>query len=63
MSELVIGIDENGLGPRLGPLVVTAVAMEVDAYEPKKLARALKRRGYTDSKDVCSFQSMADGEA
>lgn len=63
MSELVIGIDENGLGPRLGPLVVTAVAMEVDRYEPKKLARALKRRGYTDSKDVCSFQSMADGEA
>lgn len=63
MSELVIGIDENGLGPRLGPLVVTAVAMEVDTYEPKKLARALKRRGYTDSKDVCAFQSMADGEA
>lgn len=63
MTELVIGIDENGLGPRLGPLVVTAVALEVDTYDPRKLARALRRRGYTDSKEVCAFQSMADGEA
>jgi hypothetical protein len=61
--ELVIGIDENGLGPRLGPLVVTAVAMEVESYDPKKLARALRRHGYTDSKDVCASGSMADGEA
>lgn len=61
--ELVIGIDENGLGPRLGPLVVTAVSMELEAYDAKKLARALRRRGYTDSKDVCASQSMADGEA
>ena len=31
-SMLVIGIDENGLGPLLGPLVVTAAAFEVTEY-------------------------------
>lgn len=61
--DLVIGIDENGLGPRLGPLVATAVAIEAPTYDAKKLARALLRRGYTDSKDVCASQAMADGEA
>ena len=24
----VVGVDENGLGPRLGPLIVTAVTAE-----------------------------------
>ena len=63
MTDLVIGIDENGLGPRLGPLVATAVGIEVDGYDPRKLARALRRRGYTDSKEVCASGAMADGEA
>ncbi|MDJ0763690.1 MAG: hypothetical protein QNJ97_11965 [Myxococcota bacterium] len=31
----VIGIDENGLGPVLGPLIVTATAFDVDQYDPK----------------------------
>lgn len=62
-SDLVIGIDENGLAPRLGPLVVTAVAMETPGYDAAKLARALRRRGYTDSKEVCASGDMADGEA
>ena len=30
---LIIGIDENGLGPLLGPLVVTAVAFEAEEYD------------------------------
>ncbi|MFO8073341.1 MAG: hypothetical protein R6V85_15855 [Polyangia bacterium] len=30
---LIAGIDENGLGPRLGPLVVTAAAFEASAYD------------------------------
>jgi len=30
---LVLGIDENGLGPLLGPLVVTAVAFEAPQYD------------------------------
>lgn len=30
---IVIGVDENGLGPLLGPLMVTATAFEVDTYD------------------------------
>ena len=29
MERFRIGVDENGLGPRLGPLVVTAVIARV----------------------------------
>ncbi|MBI2896818.1 MAG: hypothetical protein HYY06_24890 [Deltaproteobacteria bacterium] len=61
--ELVIGIDENGLGPRLGPMIATAVALEVERYDEKRLARSLRRIGFTDSKDVAGFGSMAAGEA
>lgn len=32
---IVIGLDENGLGPVLGPLVVTAVAFEAASYDPE----------------------------
>jgi ribonuclease HII len=31
--SLVVGIDENGLGPLLGPLVVTGVSFAVDGYD------------------------------
>jgi ribonuclease HII len=30
---LIVGVDENGLGPLLGPLVVTAVAFEAEGYD------------------------------
>ncbi|MCU0663554.1 MAG: hypothetical protein MUC50_14660 [Myxococcota bacterium] len=30
---LILGIDENGLGPLLGPLVVTAAAFEAEVYD------------------------------
>lgn len=32
---LIIGIDENGLGPVLGPLVVTASVFEAETYDPE----------------------------
>ncbi len=35
---IVVGADENGLGPDLGPMVVTAVAIECDEYEPSLLS-------------------------
>jgi ribonuclease HII len=42
--SLVLGIDEAGRGPALGPLVLAAVALEPSA------ARRLTRAGVTDSK-------------
>jgi ribonuclease HII len=32
---LIVGVDENGLGPILGPLVVTATAFRADRYAPE----------------------------
>lgn len=43
--RLILGLDEAGRGPALGPLVVAGVALEVPA------AAALRRRGVKDSKD------------
>ncbi len=63
---LALGIDENGLGPRLGPLVVTSIAARVDA----RGARAISRRArgklalrLGDSKDLVSFGKADLGEA
>ena len=38
---LVVGVDENGLGPLLGPLVVTAAAFEVEEYDRAAMWAAL----------------------
>lgn len=64
---LHIGIDENGLGPRLGPLVVTAAAARVDE-DARKLLSPLprgKRLGKLlgDSKALSSFGDSSLGEA
>ncbi len=59
----VIGIDENGLGPRLGALVATAVAIEVDAYDARALARRGRRAGIGDSKATAGFGKMALAES
>jgi ribonuclease HII len=61
-----VGIDENGLGPRLGPLVVTAVAARARGEghrlsEHKPRGAIVKRLG--DSKGLVSFGDSALGEA
>ena len=66
-APLHIGIDENGLGPRLGPLVVTAAAALV-SDEARKLVSPLPRgkrlaRLLGDSKALSSFGDSSLGEA
>jgi ribonuclease HII len=61
-----IGIDENGLGSRLGPLVVTAVLARVDEKGARALARRVPKRLRTsvdDSKRLVSHTDARLGEA
>jgi ribonuclease HII len=61
-----IGIDENGLGPRLGPLVVTAVVAvtsgEGDARAESRPRGALRKR-LDDSKKLVAYGDTGLGEA
>jgi len=61
-----VGADENGLGARLGPLVVTAVLAEVSAEGRAVLARAPRgkvRADLGDSKRLMSHANVSLGEA
>lgn len=60
-GPLWVGVDENGLGPRLGPLVATACALETTRRDASasKLGESL---GITDSKVSSGFGSMAHAE-
>src|SRR5690349_17136699 len=61
-----IGADENGLGPRLGPLIVTAVLAEVTEKGHKLVGRAPRGRLAEllgDSKALLSHGDVALGEA
>lgn len=61
-----IGADENGLGARLGPLVVTAVLARVDGGGERALRRALPRsirEDLDDSKKLVSHDDIALAEA
>jgi ribonuclease HII len=62
-----IGIDENGLGPRLGPLIVTAVVAEtLDAAGRSRAEgrpRGAMRARLGDSKRLVAFGDTALGEA
>jgi len=64
--QLRMGIDENGLGPRLGPLVVTAVWAKVSpeggVIAGRKPRGSLAKR-LGDSKDMVSHGDVALGEA
>ena len=55
---LHVGIDENGLGPVLGPLVVTGVAFAVDGPRPTSLGSMVG-----DSKELVSHEDPSLGEA
>ena len=61
---LIVGVDENGLGPRLGPLVATAVALDASArgYDAARLRRIALRAGIGDSKATSGFGAMANAE-
>lgn len=61
-----IGADENGLGARLGPLVVTAVLARVDETGERTLSRRLPKKlraDLDDSKALVSHTDFSLGEA
>ena len=60
---LVMGVDENGLGPRLGPLVATSVVLEAPRYARAVLCERGLRLGLTDSKEAGGFGRMAFTES
>ncbi|HEY1958981.1 MAG TPA: hypothetical protein VGH28_25385 [Polyangiaceae bacterium] len=63
---VVVGVDENGLGPRLGPLVVTAVTVATADERAEKFALARPGKRFArinDSKKLVSYKEHALGEA
>jgi ribonuclease HII len=61
-----IGVDENGLGARLGPLVVTAVLASVTEQGARVISRRPPKRlasDLGDSKQLVSHKDVALGEA
>jgi len=59
---IVVGVDENGLGPLLGPLVTTAVSFELSRYSPERHANVGRELGIDDSKATAGFGQMAVAE-
>ncbi|MDB4987481.1 MAG: hypothetical protein JWN04_2659, partial [Myxococcaceae bacterium] len=59
---IVVGVDENGLGPVLGPLVTTAVSFELARYSPERHAGVGRELGIDDSKATAGFGQMAVAE-
>ncbi len=60
---IVIGADENGLGPRLGAMIATAVTIEVENYDPERLLMIGNELGVDDSKVTSAFGKMAVAES
>jgi ribonuclease HII len=69
MSETAairLGVDENGLGPRLGPLLVTAVTARTTGeghVRAEGRPRGAMRARLGDSKELVSYGNTALGEA
>jgi ribonuclease HII len=59
---IIVGVDENGLGPLLGPLVTTAVSLELKRYRPEHHAELGRALGIDDSKATAGFGQMALAE-
>jgi ribonuclease HII len=65
-SRWALGVDENGLGPRLGPLVVTSILASVTDAGRKtanQKARGKMRERLDDSKKLVQFGASGLGEA
>ncbi len=65
-TRFIIGADENGLGARLGPMLVTAVLAETSEAGVRFLRRPLPKRvraDLDDSKKLISFGDHGLGEA
>lgn len=61
---LVAGVDENGLGPRLGPLVATALTLDSGSrYARAALCERGLALGLTDSKETGGFGRMGFTES
>jgi ribonuclease HII len=58
----VMGVDENGLGPVLGPLVTTGVGLSLGRYRVERLSALGKQLGVDDSKAIAAFGRMALAE-
>jgi ribonuclease HII len=61
-----VGIDENGMGPRLGPLIVTSVLATVSEAGAKLVTsrpRGSSSKRIGDSKKLVAFDDSALGEA
>jgi ribonuclease HII len=63
MSGWIVGVDENGFGPRLGPLTVTAVSISVSRYDVDALAAVGRAHGIDDSKATTKFGAVAQAES
>jgi ribonuclease HII len=59
--RLRAGLDENGLGPRLGPMTVTGALLALTATDDA-LGRAAAAAGIGDSKSLCAHGSMGEVE-
>jgi ribonuclease HII len=60
---LIVGIDENGLGPLIGPLVVTAAAFEAPEYDREAFWRIAKSHlPADDSKKIFSSGRLGKAE-
>lgn len=58
-----MGVDENGLGPRLGPLVATSLTLQTPRYSRSALCERGLRLGLTDSKETGGFGRMGFTES
>ncbi len=56
-----VGVDENGLGPRLGPLVVTGALLTVPSGDGWRAV--MTSAGIGDSKGLCSHGAMGEVES